>query len=221
MHRDNLFRGILFCDCCGHPLTLSRKKLKDREVDIYLCSHHNLRPDECPRTHIIYHEVLYPYVLEQLCGLAKSMRKRKINSPICQYRDIQELTQAILKEVVDRIMIGHVSSKTKPARAIEIRWKLSWRESFTIIDIAVDVLASKNDFIIVQLFMWKESAETDIRNYSWIRANTYRRILISNMEIPGKQTVRIGRFSVWIIHVRCDNCFIASWILSVWIELNI
>lgn len=125
MHRDNLFRGILFCDCCGHPLTLSRKKLKDREVDIYLCSHHNLRPDDCPRTHIIYHEVLYPYVLEQLRGLAKSMRKRKINSPICQYRDIQELTQAILKEVLDRIMIGHVSRKTKPARAIEIRWKLS------------------------------------------------------------------------------------------------
>ena len=32
MGRENLFRGLLFCDCCGHPLTLSRKKLKDREV---------------------------------------------------------------------------------------------------------------------------------------------------------------------------------------------
>ena len=64
-----LFRGLLFCDCCGHPLTLSRKKLKDREVDVYLCTHHNRRPDECPKTHIIYHEVLYPYVLDQIRAL--------------------------------------------------------------------------------------------------------------------------------------------------------
>jgi hypothetical protein len=41
------------------------------------------------------------------------MRRRKINSPICQYRDIQELTQPILKEVVDRIMVGHVKNKAK------------------------------------------------------------------------------------------------------------
>ncbi len=27
MGRENLFRGLLFCDCCGHPLTLLRKKL--------------------------------------------------------------------------------------------------------------------------------------------------------------------------------------------------
>ena len=50
MGRENLFRGLLFCDCCGHLLTLSRKKLKDREVDIYLCTHHNRRPDECSKS---------------------------------------------------------------------------------------------------------------------------------------------------------------------------
>lgn len=75
MGRENLFRGLLFCDCCGHPLTLSGKKLKDREVDIYLCTHHNRRPDECPNTHIIYHEVLYPYVLDQPRTLAMKMLK--------------------------------------------------------------------------------------------------------------------------------------------------
>ena len=125
MHRDNLFRGILFCDCCGHPLTLSRKKLKDREVDIYLCSHHNLRPDECPKTHIIYHEVLYPYVLEQLRALARSMRRRKINSPICQFADIQELTPKILKEVVERILVSHVNRNAKTTRVIRIHWRFS------------------------------------------------------------------------------------------------
>ena len=90
--RENLFRGLLFFDCCGHPLTLSRKKLKDRVVDIYLCTYHNRRPDECPKTHIIYHEELYPYILEQLRALARSMKRRKVNSPICRYVDIDELT---------------------------------------------------------------------------------------------------------------------------------
>lgn len=34
-HRENLFRGKLFCECCGHPLTISRKQLKERVADIY------------------------------------------------------------------------------------------------------------------------------------------------------------------------------------------
>ncbi len=125
MGRENLFRGLLFCDCCGHPLTLSRKKLKDREVDIYLCTHHNRRPDECPNTHIIYHEVLYPYVLEQIRALARSMKRRKVNSPICRYADTQELTPEILKEVVERVLVAHVQNKARPARVIQIQWRFT------------------------------------------------------------------------------------------------
>ena len=125
MGRENLFRGLLFCDCCGHPLTLSRKKLKDREVDIYLCTHHNRCPDECPKTHIIYHEVLYPYVLDQIRALGRSMKRRKVNSPICQYADIQELTPEILREVMVRISIPHIQRKEKSARAVMMHWRLS------------------------------------------------------------------------------------------------
>ncbi len=125
MGRENLFRRLLFCDCCGHPLTLSRKKLKDREVDIYLCTHHNRRPDECPKTHIIYHEVLYPYVLEQIRALARSMKRRKVNSPICRYADIEELMPEILKEVVAQIDVGHVTYKAKPQKVIQIHWRLT------------------------------------------------------------------------------------------------
>ena len=124
MGRENLFRGLLFCDCCGHPLTLSRKKLKDREVDTYLCTHHSRRPDECPKTHIIYHEVLYPYVLEQIRALARSMKRKKVNSPICQYADIQELTPAILREVVERVEVGHVSRTERSSKVIRFFWKL-------------------------------------------------------------------------------------------------
>lgn len=60
-HRFNLFRGKLFCECCGHPLTISKKKLKYRETDIYLCMYHYAHPEVCPKTHRIYHEMLYPY----------------------------------------------------------------------------------------------------------------------------------------------------------------
>lgn len=123
MGRENLFRGLLFCDCCGHPLTLSRKKLKDREVDIYLCTHHNRRPDECPKTHIIYHEVLYPYVLDQIRALSRSMKRRRVKSPICQYANIEKLTPEVLTAVITRIEVGHVPYKAKPGRVIQIRWR--------------------------------------------------------------------------------------------------
>ena len=124
MGRENLFRGLLFCDCCGHPLTLSRKKLKDREVDIYICTHHNRHPDECPNTHIIYHEVLYPYVVEQIRALARSMKRRRVNSQICPYADIQELEPTILREVVAKIEVGHLKRKCEIKKHIGITWRL-------------------------------------------------------------------------------------------------
>ena len=70
--RENIFRGLLFCNCCGHPLAISRKQLKYRVTDIYLCMHHYHRPDQCPKTHRIYHEMLYPYVLQQIQSFARA-----------------------------------------------------------------------------------------------------------------------------------------------------
>ena len=124
-HRDNIFRGLLFCNCCGHPLAMSRKQLTYREADIYLCMHHYHRPDQCPKTHRIYHEMLYPYVLQQIQIFAKSMKRRKVNAALSQYADIQELTPEILNAVIERIEIGHVANKTKPGSAIQIYWKLT------------------------------------------------------------------------------------------------
>ncbi len=129
MGRENLFKGLLFCDCCGHPLTLSKKKLKDRVVDIYLCTHHNRCPDKCPQTHIIYHEVLYPYVLAQIRALARSMQCQKINSPVCLYSDIGELTPKILREVVWRIEITHLGKKQRVSTSVRNFWKLNTERS--------------------------------------------------------------------------------------------
>ena len=123
-HRFNLFRGKLFCECCGHPLQISRKQLKDREADIYLCMYHYSHPEVCPKTHRIYHDMLYPYVLKQVQSFAKSMKRKKVNSKISEYGNIQELTPEVLDGVIERIEIGHVKFKSKPGSVVQIRWKL-------------------------------------------------------------------------------------------------
>ena len=123
-HRFNLFRGKLFCECCRHPLQISRKQLNDREADIYLCMYHYSHPEVCPKTHRIYHDMLYPYVLKQVQSFAKSMKRKKVNSRIREFGDIHELTPEILDAVIERIEIGHVKHKSKPGSVIQIRWKL-------------------------------------------------------------------------------------------------
>ena len=122
--RFNLFRGILFCSDCGHPLAISRKQLLDREADIYLCMYHYKHPEVCSKTHRLYHEVLYPYVLQQIQALAKSMKRRKVRSPIAAYAEIEELTPEILQSTIERIEIGHFGYKTRPGQAITILWKM-------------------------------------------------------------------------------------------------
>lgn len=87
--RYNLFRGKLFCECCGHPLAISRKQLKYRDTDIYLCMYHYVHPERCPKTHRIYHDMLYPYILQQVQIFAKTMKRRKVKSRISDYAAIQ------------------------------------------------------------------------------------------------------------------------------------
>ena len=122
--RENLFRGKLYCECCGHPLSLTRKQLKNRDADIYLCTYHYKHPEICPQTHIIYHEVLYPYVLQQIRAFGQTMKKRKINSRLKDFAMIEELTPEILDSVIERIEIGHVRKKSRPGSVITIYWKV-------------------------------------------------------------------------------------------------
>lgn len=122
--RFNLFRGKLFCECCGHPLAISKREHLSESTDIYLCMYHYSHPDVCPKTHRIYHDMLYPYVLQQVRSFAASMKRRKVNSHLANYADIEELTPKILADVIDRIEISHVSRKAKPGSVIHICWKL-------------------------------------------------------------------------------------------------
>ena len=123
-HRENLFRGKLFCECCGHPLTISRKQLTGRVADMYLCMYHYSHPEVCPKTHRVYHDMLYPYVLQQVTTFAKSMKRRKVNSAIKDYAEISELTPKVLDDTIERIEIGHVRYNSRPGSVIHIYWKL-------------------------------------------------------------------------------------------------
>lgn len=96
------------------------KQLLYREADIYLCMYHYKHPEICSKTHIIYHEMLYPYVLQQIQAFAKSMKRRKVNSAIREYTEINELTSEILDDVIERIEIGHVTPKSRPGIVIQI-----------------------------------------------------------------------------------------------------
>lgn len=121
--RENIFRGKLFCECCGHPLTISKKKIADKDAVIYICMHHYRRPDECPQTHQVYHDCLYSYVLEQIQSVARSMKKKKINSTMKDYTIIRVLSENIINEVIERIEIKHISRKTNINKSIRIYWK--------------------------------------------------------------------------------------------------
>ena len=68
--------------------------------------------------------MLYPYVLQQIQIFARSMKRRKVNSKISEYATIGELTPEILDDVIERIEIGHLTSKSKPGNVIRIYWKL-------------------------------------------------------------------------------------------------
>ena len=124
-HRENVFRGLLYCDCCGRKLSIAHRKLTYREEDLYRCMHHHYHPEACPRTHAIYHSMLYPYVLSQVRAFARSMKKRKIQSPLLNFGEISELTPEILKCAIERIEVGHVSRKSTPAKVVRIYWKLT------------------------------------------------------------------------------------------------
>ena len=122
--RNNLFRSVLFCSFCGHPLSIAHRKLTYREEDLYRCMHHYLKPEECPKPHAVYHSTLCEFIIKQLHTLGKSLRRQKVQSPIVQYTSVKELTPEILREVIERIEVDHISEKTKLLKKIHIQWKL-------------------------------------------------------------------------------------------------
>lgn len=123
-HRDNIFRGLIYCDCCGHQLSIARRKLTYREEDLYRCVQHYHDPEACPKTHSIYQSMLYPFVLSQVRAFSKSLHRRKVQTPLSDYSDITELTPEILNRVISRIEVGHVTRKALPSKVIKIYWKL-------------------------------------------------------------------------------------------------
>ena len=121
--RENIFRGKLFCECCGHPLTISKKRLINRDVDVYVCMYHYSRPDMCPKTHQVYHEMIYSYVLKQIQHLMKTMNRKGSISLVRECAVINELSIRIINEFIERIEVGHITNKSKPSNVIHIYWK--------------------------------------------------------------------------------------------------
>lgn len=123
-HRNNIFRGLLFCSECGHPLSIAHRKLTYHEDDSYRCMHHFYHPEACTQTHVIYHKDLHDYVLSEILALAKAMKRRNVHLGIVEYANIDKLSPEILNAVIRRIEIGHVTRKSKMKNVVKIYWKL-------------------------------------------------------------------------------------------------
>jgi DNA invertase Pin-like site-specific DNA recombinase len=67
---ENIFRSILFCDTCGHRLSMAHKEPKRGGQAYYRCMYHFKRPEECAHTHIIFYTDLYDAVLERIRNTA-------------------------------------------------------------------------------------------------------------------------------------------------------
>ena len=90
-----------------------QKKTGKAQKQLYRCMKHIYHPEECPKTHAIYHEELYAYILSQVKGAARSMKRRKTNSPIAASAEIEELTPEVLNTVIERIEVGHLTSNVR------------------------------------------------------------------------------------------------------------
>lgn len=121
--RENIFRGLLYCSCCGHPLSIAHRKLVGREDDLYRCMQHYYHPEVCPETHAIYHSELYPYILKKVRMFIKMNFKQKKQEGVIQCKRISVLTPEIMNQVINRIEIDHISDRVKSKNTIQIYWK--------------------------------------------------------------------------------------------------
>ena len=106
---------------------MANPNIKPFEEQLYYAQNkadYYAHPEKCPKTHQIYHDMLYHYVLQQVQTFANSMKRRKVNSKISAYATIQELTPEVLDAVIERIEIRHVKYNSKPGNVIQIYWKL-------------------------------------------------------------------------------------------------
>lgn len=55
----NIFRGLLYCEECGHRMSMATKKYSGRTILYYRCMHHYHFPDECTGTHYLRFDHLY------------------------------------------------------------------------------------------------------------------------------------------------------------------
>lgn len=71
---DNLFRALLYCDECGHRLSMAAKTYQNGRGGYYRCMHHYRFPDRCGDAHYIRYDHLYQIALKELERIAEPLR---------------------------------------------------------------------------------------------------------------------------------------------------
>ncbi len=72
----NIFRGLIFCDECGHRLGMATKRYANKEMLYYRCLHHYHFPQECTGTHFLRYDHIYQIVLTDFKRIAEILTER-------------------------------------------------------------------------------------------------------------------------------------------------
>ena len=76
VERANLFRGFLYCDECGHRLSMATKAHAGVKTPYYRCMHHYHCPGECTGTHYLRYDDLYQIVWQDFQRFAALLSGR-------------------------------------------------------------------------------------------------------------------------------------------------
>lgn len=72
----NIFRALLYCNECGHRLSMATKVYKTRSVKYYRCMHHYHYPSQCHNTHFIRFDDIYKIILTDIRCIAELLTYR-------------------------------------------------------------------------------------------------------------------------------------------------
>lgn len=96
---DNIFKNLIFCAECGNSLQLAKKKSRKKDIMIFRCYYHSLKPEECTHHHGILYEDLYDAVLQQINKVLNELKNNSFN--------------IIHNQLLDRIKTDLIAEKKK------------------------------------------------------------------------------------------------------------
>ena len=100
---DNIFKGLVFCGECGHPMSQATKINKTGKRYLLRCTNHFTHPEECRQNHAIFYDALITEINHALIEhLEQNAHKEE---------EAISLTRALVRQWIDYIEVGNAAPK--------------------------------------------------------------------------------------------------------------